>query len=119
MIDRLDDIGNDVNGISARQDVASGRRENVVPRVVSMRNSPHEIIRDGTWNVGTMWRDEKLENINYETNRRGLQILRLAEEHLKDNGDFIRKHVLRKKIEQENSPFRRRCTKQVPVASTI
>ena len=53
-----------------------------------MRNPPNDIIRVGTWNVSTIWREENLENIKYEMNRHGLQILDLTEVHLKDNGDF-------------------------------
>ena len=54
-----------------------------------MRNPPNQMIRVGTWNVRTMWTEEKLENIKYEMNRHGLQIFNLTEARLKDNGDFI------------------------------
>ena len=79
---------NDVNGTSARQSAASGRRGSQASQVVNKRNPPDTMIRICSWNVRTMSRQEKLENIKFEMRRLSIQILGHTEVLMKDKGDF-------------------------------
>jgi len=47
------------------------------------------MIRIGSWNVRTMSRQEKLENIKYVMRRISIQILGLTEVRMKGKGDFV------------------------------
>lgn len=80
---------NNVNGISSQTgDVAFGSGGGKVSKVVIKRKPWQKKIRIGTWNVRTMQRKGKLENIKQEMLRNRLNILGLSEGRWKDNGDY-------------------------------
>ena len=82
--------GPGVRGSSA-PGVASGMGNDRVPRVVIPRNpcrTKPRAIRIGTWNVRTMMKSGKLENIKREMRRNRLDILGLSEVRWKEGGDF-------------------------------
>lgn len=79
---------NDVNGSSSQAgDTASGSEVSKDPKVVNMRK-PCEI-QIGTWNVRTMLRRGKLENVKREMERNRINILGLSEVRWKEEGDFM------------------------------
>lgn len=82
--------GNGVNGIDNHRNgnVAPGRRGNKASQVVIQQNPCYKM-RISTWNVRTMNRPEKLENIMHEMNKTNMHILGLSEVRWKKNGDYI------------------------------
>ncbi len=81
------DTVNDVNGMSniRGRHVASGFGGHKASGVVIMRNPCTNI---ATWNVRTMLKDGKLENIQEEMKRNKISILGLSETRWKNSGDF-------------------------------
>ena len=85
---------NDVNGLSditdRSREVASGGGVHRVPKVVTQRNpSTPERVKIGTWNVRTMRRRGKLENVKREMTRNKINVLGLCEVRWKGEGDFM------------------------------
>ena len=78
----------DVNETLARQGVASGRGGRGASRVVNMQKSFNRNLRVGTWNVRTMTRAEKVENVEQEIHRMGIQIIGLTEVRWKRKEDI-------------------------------
>ena len=69
---------NDVNGISGQaRDVAFGRGGRKASKVVNQRNNC-KTLKIGTWNVRSMLKKEKLENVEIEMERNGLNVLGLG-----------------------------------------
>ena len=83
---------NGVNGIySQAGDVAPGSEAHRDLKVVNMRNPctrKRNKIKIGTWNVRTMLRRGKLENIKQEMRKMEVNILGLSEVRWKEQGDF-------------------------------
>lgn len=90
MVSQQASKANDVNGISSHAgDVASGSGFGKEPKVVNMRNPCGRKLKIGTWNVRTMMREGKLENVKGEMKRNGINILGLSEVRWKGDGDFM------------------------------
>ena len=81
---------NGVTGIAYQRNgnVAPGRRGSRASQVVIQQN-PCCKMRIGTWNIRTMNRPGKLENIMHEMNRMNMDILGLSEVRWKGSGDYI------------------------------
>src|SRR5579863_8784174 len=81
---------NDVNGaFSQAGGVASGSGMSRVPKVVIKQNLSAPNIRIGTWNVRTMMRKGKLENVKEEMIKNGINIIGLSEVRWKEKGNFM------------------------------
>lgn len=85
------DLVNDVNGALLQQQGASsgtgGRRASLV---VSLRNPcRNETLKVGTWNIRSMLRAERLENIKREMEKNRLNLLGLTEVRSKETGDIM------------------------------
>lgn len=79
---------NDVKGSSGHAGaVSSGSGVDRDPKVV-IKQKPCEI-KVGTWNVRTMLKCEKLENVKREMIRNGINILGLSEVRWKEEGDYV------------------------------
>ncbi len=95
MTKQTENVDNDVN--DARQNsllgVASGRGGSRASSVVNRRNPCNGKIRIGTWNVRTMLRPGKLNNVIGEMKKANLKILGLSEVRWKDGGDFYSEGV--------------------------
>ena len=77
---------NDVNGLSdSVRQVASGSGGSKASKVVNTRKP---CINIGTWNVRTMQKDGKLENLQEEMKKNNINILGISETHWKGDGDF-------------------------------
>jgi hypothetical protein len=86
---QLNEKANNVNGVSSQAgDAAFGSGKNKVPKVVIKRKPCTETLKIGTWNVRTMLRKGKLENVKQEMNRNKINILGISEVRWKDVGDF-------------------------------
>lgn len=70
----------------------SGRGSNKASQVVSQRN-PCTDFRIGTWNVRTLFKTGKLEEVKNEMEEAHLDILGLCETRWAGNGDFIQDDV--------------------------
>ena len=83
-------IDNSVNGIASHSNgnVALGRGRSRASQVVIQQNPCYKKIRVGTWNVRTMNKPEKLENIKHEMNRLNIDIMGLSEVRWKESGDY-------------------------------
>ena len=93
-INGTNDQANDVNGTAGNgHSVASGRGGKRASQVVIMRNPLCETLRTGTWNVRTMLRPEKIENIKVEMKKQRLNILGLCEIRWKGQGDIMSDEV--------------------------
>ena len=84
---------NDVNGgpssaIPQGRSTSSGNGRNEAPGVVIMRN-PRTTINIGQWNVRTMQRTGKLENVINEMKKLNISIMGLGETRWKGTGDQI------------------------------
>ena len=80
---------NSVNGIASHRtgNGAFCRGRNRASQVVIERN-PFYKMRIGTWNVRTMNKPEKLENIKHEMKRLNIDIMGLSEVRWKESGDY-------------------------------
>lgn len=79
---------NDVNGVlSNRKHVASGSGGNKASKVVIKRNPC--TLNIATWNVRTMQRLGKIENVLREMKMNQINILGLCETRWKNNGDYM------------------------------
>jgi len=65
----------------------SGRRSDKASQVASMRN-PCAKFRIGTWNVKTLLKTGKVEELKQEMKRAELDILGICETRWAGNGDF-------------------------------
>ena len=83
-------LANSVNGIASPRigNGALGRGRNRASQVVIQRNPCYERMRIGTWNVRTMNKPEKLENIKHEMKRLNIDIMGLSEVRWKESGDY-------------------------------
>ena len=81
---------NGMNETLPRVGVASGRGSSEVTQVVNKR-IPHtaDLMGIATWNVRTMHKSVKLENIKAEMERGNITILGFTETRWKGNGDFM------------------------------
>ena len=79
-----------LNGVSEQfRDVAFGSGRCKASEVVIKQKPCKEYCKMGTWNVRTMLKDEKLENVKQEMQRYGMNILGLSEVRWKEYGDLI------------------------------
>ena len=98
MSSRRSSLANDVNGSPLAQGASSGRRGRWASQVVNLRNPSnhrYSTLKIGTWNVRSMLRPEKLENIKREMDVSGLNMLGLTKNFLgltevrwKEKGDI-------------------------------
>ena len=81
---------NSVNGIACHRigNAALGRGRNRASQVVIQRNPCYKMMRIATWNVRTMNKPEKLENIKHEMKRLNIDIMGLSEVRWKESGDY-------------------------------
>ena len=81
---------NSVNDTLPRVGDASGKGSSEVTQVVNKR-IPYtaDLMGITSWNVQTMHKSSKLENIKAEMERSNITILELTETRWKDNGDFM------------------------------
>jgi hypothetical protein len=94
MVSRRRNKDNDVIGITGSTgDVASGSGANRDSKVVIKRNPCGEKLKIGTWNVRTLLRKGKLENVNREMAKNKLNVLGLSEVRWKEEGDFMSDEV--------------------------
>ena len=94
MVKQRSKKANDVNGVfSQARDIASGSGIRRVPKVVNKRNPSASEIKIGTWNVRTMLRNGKLENVQQEMMKNGINILGLSEVRWKEVGDFMSNNI--------------------------
>ena len=83
------------SGTSAFRGVGPGRGSSEAPQV-DIKQNPHvklnkkgkSTLKIGTWNVRTMLKDEKLENVKLEMIRNEIAILGIGETRWKEEGDF-------------------------------
>ena len=94
MVEQQSKKANDVNGVfSQAGDIASGSGISRVPKVVNKRNPSASEMKIGTWNVRTMLRNGKLENVQQEMMKNGINILGLSEVRWKEVGDFMSNNI--------------------------
>lgn len=70
------------------QGVVPGRGGNKASQVVIQRNPYGEKLKIGTWNVRTMRRDGKIENVEREMERYSINVLGLCEVRWKNSGEL-------------------------------
>lgn len=78
-----------VNGAlqQSQQGDSSGRGGSRASQVVNLQNPCGESLRIGTWNVRSMLRPEKLENIKREMSKNNINMLGMTEVRWKKTGD--------------------------------
>src|SRR5215469_9478865 len=81
----------------AHQDLAVSvvvsRGRNKASQVINQRNPCDKALKIGTWNIRTLLRAGKLENVKREMKKNGLCILGLIETKWKGEGDFMSEEV--------------------------
>jgi len=78
----------DINGSSLTSGTASGRGAVRDSQVVNLRNPYGGGLKIGTWNVRSMTKPEKIENIKMEMERYMISILAITETRWKENSDI-------------------------------